>query len=138
MPRRPRPLVERFEEKFERRGPAECWPWIAYVNAFGYARFRVASVPTPAQRVAYELYVGEIPPGHDVHHVCGVRHCMNPVHLEVVRHDDHCRLTDGGAYNRRKTHCPQGHPYDEANTYRHSSGRQCQTCRQARDAGRKR
>jgi site-specific DNA-cytosine methylase len=33
-----------------------------------------------------------------------------------------------GEHNRRKTHCPQGHPYDEANTSVWNGYRYCRTC----------
>lgn len=32
------------------------------------------------------------------------------------------------AANQLKTHCPAGHPYDDANTYRHKGGRACRAC----------
>lgn len=33
-----------------------------------------------------------------------------------------------GGRHRMKTHCPSGHPYDEANTYWHPGHRLCKTC----------
>jgi len=50
--------------------------------------------------------------------------------LDKVRHGTH--------RNSRKTHCPQGHPYDEANTYVHPRfGRRCRACGRARKAAKK-
>ena len=40
---------------------------------------------------------------------------------------------DIAGFQRRKTHCPQGHPYDEANTARRSGGRFCRACAKAQD-----
>ena len=33
-----------------------------------------------------------------------------------------------GEHHAKKTHCPQGHEYDEANTYRWRTSRYCRTC----------
>lgn len=44
-----------------------------------------------AYRYAYELLVGPIPPGHDVDHLCYVRACVNPTHLEPVTRPENVR-----------------------------------------------
>lgn len=77
-------------------------------------------------------------PTMEVHHLDG-NHLNNALsNLVAVTHDEHARLHDRpGEYQRKKTHCPQGHPYDEANTYVTPSGsRQCKTCRFERQRAR--
>lgn len=79
-----RPLIERFEEKFVRRGPEDCWLWTASLDHAGYGRIGVggrAGRPHKAQRIAYELYVGPIPAGVYVLHACDFPACVNPAHL---------------------------------------------------------
>lgn len=77
--------------------------------------------------VAYEMYVGPIPEGMQLDHLCRVRHCVNPAHLEVVTQQENMRrvavLT---------THCPRGHEYNEENTYvytHHEHGWTMRFCR---------
>ena len=62
-----------------------CWEWTAGRNAGGYACFKSgAGNTTLAHRFAYESHVGPIPPGGEIDHTCGVRHCVNPAHLRVT------------------------------------------------------
>ena len=37
-----------------------------------------------AHRWAYQQFVGPIPPGLHIDHLCSIRHCMYPPHLEAV------------------------------------------------------
>jgi hypothetical protein len=71
-----------------------CWNWTGYVEAGGYG---LAS-GRRAHRVAWERLVGPIPPGHDLHHKCGNRRCVNPEHLQPRFPREHRgrngRLTD--------------------------------------------
>lgn len=69
-----------------------CWLWQKFVNKHGYPSGRV-------YRLYYERAHGPIPDGHDVHHTCKTRHCVNPDHLEAVSergHDVHHWLDDRG------------------------------------------
>lgn len=110
-----------------------CWEWIGYRGSDGYGTFRLS--PTKCgrpHRASYELYRGPIPAGMTIDHLCRNRGCVNPDHLEVVTQKENC-LRGNGFYakNARQTHCPQGHPYDEANTYHDPrGGRICRICRQ--------
>jgi hypothetical protein len=77
---------QRFWAKVDRRGDDECWLWTAAVNrGTGYGQFaRRHGEGCDAHRFSYELTHGQIPAGHDVHHTCHMRHCVNPAHLAAV------------------------------------------------------
>jgi len=81
-----------------------CWIWTGYISPEGYASTR-------SRRGLYEKLVGPIPVGLDLDHLCRVRACVNPSHLEPVsRRENVMRSTSFAAANAKKTHCDKGHP----------------------------
>lgn len=107
----------------------DCWLWTGGIHKNGYASFRVAGVRTMAHRWAYEHFVGPIPDGLQIDHLCRVRHCVNPSHMEPVTPRENTNRSPLARVHR--THCPEGHPYDEANTYYEAASgcRRCRICR---------
>ncbi len=109
-----------------------CWIWqLRCMRKGGYGLITVAGGPKLAHRVSYEVFVGPIPSGLQIDHLCRVRLCVNPDHLEPVTARENIMRSPfaPAAINARKTHCPQGHEYTPENTYRqHHGGRLCRTC----------
>lgn len=88
---------------------------------------------TYVHRAAYEVLVGPVPEGLELDHLCRVRHCYNPSHLEPVTRLENMRRT----MKNGPDHCPQGHEYTPENSYVHARGdRQCRACN--RDRARRR
>ncbi len=110
------------------------WLWKAACNSGGYGTFSWKGKSSFAHRFSYEHYVGDIPDGLDIDHLCRVRLCVNPEHLEAVTRTENLQRGDPekrkGLYQRSKTHCPQGHEYSVENTG-HSTGnrRYCKECK---------
>lgn len=106
-----------------------CWIWQGKRTAKGYALFYVDKQIRPAYRWAYE-YLHGVTVDSDLvmdHFAChrDSSGCANPHH---VRPETRSRNAADSAWSR-KTHCPQGHPYDEANTARWvTGGRRCRKC----------
>ena len=115
-----------------------CWEWTANRSQDGYGRIKVSGRKVKAHRVSYELTYGPIPEGLTIDHLCRVRHCINPAHLEVVTNREN--ILRGHAFtavNAAKTHCPQGHEYTPENTYISPKGyRKCRACETSRLAAR--
>ena len=108
-----------------------CWLWTAHKVGKGYGRYWANGRMVLAHRFSYELLVGPIPEGLQIDHLCRIRECVNPRHLEVVTGKENQRRGHINQ-NTRKTHCPQDHPYDEVNTLISCGKRYCRTCRNTR------
>lgn len=108
-----------------------CWLWTGTTNGVGYGLLSSNNKKVYAHRFSYEWFVGPIPAGLTLDHLCRVTRCVNPDHLEpVTNRENILRGTGFAAKNSVKTHCPQGHLYDEENTYHHPNGdgRKCRAC----------
>ena len=123
--------LDRFDAKFF-VGKDGCWHWTASKNVGGYGIFRFEGHNQVAHRVSYRMFVGPIPEGLELDHLCRNRGCVNPDHLEpVTRIENQIRGNANWVINARKTHCKWGHPFDDDNTYQRRSGdgfRQCKQC----------
>jgi hypothetical protein len=124
------PLINRLLDKVEVRDTGYETPCWLYQGAktLGYGRIQLTCSRTlaMAHRVAYELFVGPIPNGLDIDHLCRNPSCVNPTHLEPVT----AKVNAERGERANRSHCPHGHPYDEANTYwRRTGGRGCRACR---------
>lgn len=103
-----------------------CWIWRGYVKPNGYGTLAIARHPYYVHRLSYEAHVGPIPEGLEIDHLCRVRACCNPDHLEPVTHAENGRRGMAGVL---KTHCNNGHLYDAANTYLYrGQWRRCRQC----------
>jgi len=112
-------------------GPnGDCWEWQGACVGGGYGRFRTYRRAVYAHCFAYELLVGAIPEGLQLDHLCRVRRCVNPAHLEPVTPKEN--VVRGRSANREKEHCANGHVFDTANTYRWKGGRYCRECNKER------
>jgi hypothetical protein len=124
-------LTARFWSKVEPTG--FCWLWSSALEYGGYPIYWIGDgVSRRAHRLAYEFLVGPIPDGMTLDHLCRVRRCVNPDHLEICSAGENARRSPLAPYNQkaRWTHCLRGHEFTEENTAHNSAGRrECRTCR---------
>ena len=114
----------------------ECWLWTGSIQRGGYGMFlERPGKSVVAHRFAYRLLVGPVPEGLQLDHLCRVRNCVRPDHLEpVTARENTMRGLGFASANARKTHCKRGHEFTPENTRILTSGsRLCRACRRLRE-----
>jgi len=119
-------VTDRFLSHVEMVPWSGCWIWMGSTNGnrqhpeYNYGKFGQLTdgimQTVYAHRASYEMFRGKIQPGLQLDHVCRVRLCVNPMHLEPVIRLENVARGASGDFQASKTHCPQGHPYDTTNT----------------------
>jgi hypothetical protein len=83
-------------------GDDPCWLWTGRgINvSAGYGTLQWEGQAQQAHRVVYALLVGPIPHGHHLDHLCEVKRCVSPSHLEPVtpRENVHRSLRSRGIW----------------------------------------
>lgn len=117
----------------------DCWIWTGNVKS-GYGQMHIkledgTSTTKSTHVLAYVWLKGAVPEGLQLDHLCRIRCCCNPDHLEPVTCRENLLRGDTlAAAGSKKSHCPQGHAYDEANTYVSPLGlRSCRACKRERN-----
>ena len=129
-------LLASFNSKYIPEPNSGCWLWEAGCSRSGYGYISQARKMRQAHVVAYELFVGRVPEGKELDHLCGVRCCVNPAHLEPVTHRENLRRGKTLiALNNAKRTCCNGHEFTAENTYVWTDeSRQCRICARQRKA----
>jgi hypothetical protein len=87
----------------------DCSEWIPTRNKGRHGSCRWEGRQQGAHRVSWQIHVGPIPDGHEVHHLCLNPCCVNPVHLQVLSPADHRRCHPPLI----RPECKRGHRYEE-------------------------
>lgn len=129
-------LDQAFFSRIKKQPDGGCWLYTGYITPNGYGTFGYQKKFHYAHRFSYEFYKGPIPEGLEVDHLCKVRNCCNPDHLEAVT-----TLVNQHRANPPKDHCNRGHAFDEENTFYVKKGerfkRYCRACNRDRTRERK-
>lgn len=137
-------MTEAFEKNICYEPNTGCWLWIGTINEEGYGKFyrKTKWKTDSAHRISFGFNYGYLP--KELDHLCRMRNCVNPQHLESVTHHENVLRGKAGetAAKRQlsKTHCPQGHEYTIKNTYidpklyysgssRNNPSRHCKICK---------
>ena len=107
--------------------PEGCWLWLRSCQPSGYGQIRIDGDTVYAHIAMYELIVGPVPEGKELDHLCHTRStdcaggptcrhrpCVNPEHLEPVLPEENWKRGNSPTrINADKTHCKNGHPYED-------------------------
>jgi hypothetical protein len=138
-------LPDRFWSKCTPEPNTGCWLWFGALNEKGYGKFLTGSRADGSRRsvrshrYAYETLIGGIPSGLECDHVCRVRCCVNPAHIEpVTTQINQLRGSTLAAVNSAKDVCPLGHAYNAVNTRTTKDGKRiCRACHARRESERR-
>lgn len=97
-------LARRGAVREDRGFETPCLIWWGGKTTDGYGETFVDGRVVYAHRIAFELHIGPIPPGHDIHHRCEQRACIEPTHLQPRDHAEHAatKLTRADAARIRQ------------------------------------
>jgi hypothetical protein len=108
------PLEDRIARKFTIVDDG-CWEWTDSHRSRGYGALKVGGKRgqmVDAHLITYRTFVGPVPEGLELDHICRNRACINPDHLEpVTRRMNALRGVSIIAAHARKTHCKYGHEF---------------------------
>lgn len=132
-------LPERIASKIAEPDADGCWLWTAATDGRGYGKVWWRGRMVRTHRLVYELLVRKIPEALQIDHLCKVKGCANPAHLEPVTSCENTYRGAGPAVkNAEKTHCPRGHELSPDNlvsyAWIHRGERTCLICRRATNA----
>jgi hypothetical protein len=120
------------QEWYEAPGPlpTPCHIWKGKPEGQGYGVITRGGVTHKAHRWRYLREVGPIPDGYTLDHLCRVKLCTNPEHMEPVSHRTNVlRGVGPTAANAAKTHCKHGHPLSGENLRINAKGQRiCREC----------
>lgn len=125
----------RFLIKVDEDEDSGCWLWTSTLVR-GYGKFYLDGTTHPAHRVLWQYVHTALPIRVQLDHLCRVRHCVCPSHLEAVSpRTNTLRSPDTvAARHAVRTHCDHGHEFTPGNTLWRNDGnrpyRKCRTCRQ--------
>lgn len=132
-------IRERFAKRVRVDSATGCWQWTGLLTAGGYGVLPVRAdgrtAHLRAHRLAYAIHIGPLDDTLTIDHLCRVRSCVNPAHLEQVpQRVNILRGEADSAYYARRSRCLRGHLFDEKNTRQTAHGRMCRACGRIRSA----
>lgn len=117
-------FAARLAAKIERGPEGACWIWTGARQTTGYGNILYLGKVRLAHRLVYEILRGPIPDGLDLDHLCRVRWCVNPDHLEPVTRSVNLKRGEKMGKPWCDLYCGRGH---------RKFALECQVCKKMRN-----
>ena len=104
MPRRTNTL-QSIKSHSIRDDESGCLLYMGYLDKDGYPNIQIQGKMYRRSHIVYRQYYGDIPEGHEIDHICYVRHCLEPTHLRALTHREnvlHSKTNDEKRHRRLK------------------------------------
>lgn len=137
MMKRLKELPKNIREKIWVNPETGCWEWIGSLTApNGYAQIGINGDKIVVHNLVYELLIGKMDDGLEPDHICLIKRCVNPEHIEPVTHSENVKRAQ--SLLPKKTHCPSGHEYVGDNLYvnPNTEFKHCRKCQSERNDAR--
>jgi len=122
------PVEKRFWSRVDTSGP--CWIWTGLKTDRGYGQIWINGKMIRVHRWIYEQVCGPIEPGMVIDHLCRIRPCVRPSHLEATTpRQNVLRGVSSAAERAKQTHCKNGHEFTPENTYYRNEAQTQRGCR---------
>lgn len=131
----PQVVLDRLFARVEKTD--SCWIWKGAITSHGYGILEINGRRFSAHRISFLLAGKVIPEGKQIDHLCRVRRCVNPDHMEAVTSREN--TLRGLPFRQRKTHCANGHEYTRETSYylkKKPGSRMCRICIKLRNQSR--
>ena len=132
------PPQQAFDLHVNRNGPVSefrpdlgpCWKWAHHIQNKGYGVIAYQGGTRLAHVFSWELVNGPVPEGLELDHLCRVRDCCNPSHLEPVTHRENMLRSLAPVFvAHRSGKCIRGHLMTPENSQVRKNGRRyCRAC----------
>ena len=96
--------IRRLLERVEVDPNTGCWLFKGTKNKSGYTVCYINKTHKCAHRLCYELLIGVVPKNLDLDHLCRIKNCINPNHLEPVTRSENIKRA-----NKIRISCKFGH-----------------------------
>lgn len=96
------PLMTRLTAKIL-QAENGCWIYTGAINQEGYGAIRNGPKMASTHVTMYEHHNGPVPEGLELDHLCRIRKCCNPFHLEAVTHKENIRRGNSGIGWEKRT-----------------------------------
>lgn len=126
-----KPIKNRILERLTKCEHTGCLIWTGYRTKRNVAKINISNVPIAVSRLAYQAFIGPVPPKAIILKTCKNKLCFKKEHMYLGTRKE---ISYSPNKQKKQTKCLRGHEYNQENTYFNKFGhRKCKVCRRIRE-----